>query len=81
MSLASRVALAALAFLMVAGLIWTVQSSSVDREQRVLFSNVSGADGAAIVAALEQMNVPYQFTEGGTAITVPKPLVYETRLP
>lgn len=80
LSLATRVALAALALLVVAGLIWAVQSNSVDREQRVLFSNVTGADGAAIVAALEQMNVPYQFTEGGTAITVPKSLVYETRL-
>jgi flagellar M-ring protein FliF len=26
------------------------------------------------------MNVPYQFTEGGAAITVPQALVYETRL-
>ena len=50
------------------------------KEYRVLFSNVSGADGAAIVAALQQMNVPYQFTEGGGAIMVPEEVVYETRL-
>ena len=50
------------------------------KEYRVLFSNVSGADGAAIVAALQQMSVPYQFTEGGGAIMVPENVVYETRL-
>ncbi len=65
---------------LVAALIWVAQAPSEDKDQRILFSNVTGADGAAIVAALEQMNVPYKFTEGGTAITVPKSLVYETRL-
>jgi flagellar M-ring protein FliF len=53
---------------------------SGNRDYKVLFSNVSGADGAAIVAALQQMNVPYQFTEGGGAIMVPQSVVYETRL-
>lgn len=47
---------------------------------KVLFSNVSDADGAAIIASLQQMNVPYQFTEGGGAILVPQSAVYETRL-
>lgn len=55
----------------------SVKSNS---DYRVLFSNVNQGDGAAIVAALQQMNVPYQFTEGGGAITVPQALVYETRL-
>lgn len=53
---------------------------SGNKNYKVLFSNVSGADGAAIVAALQQMNVPYQFTEGGGAIMVPQSVVYETRL-
>jgi len=46
----------------------------------VLFSSVNERDGAAIVAALQQMNVPYKFTEGGAAILVPENTVYETRL-
>jgi flagellar M-ring protein FliF len=50
------------------------------QDYRVLFSNVNEGDGAAIITALQQMNVPYQFTEGGGAITVPQGLVYETRL-
>ena len=50
------------------------------QDYRVLFANVNEGDGAAIIAALQQMNVPYQFTEGGGAITVPQGLVYETRL-
>ena len=50
------------------------------QDYRVLFANVNEGDGAAIITALQQMNVPYQFTEGGGAITVPQGLVYETRL-
>jgi flagellar M-ring protein FliF len=51
-----------------------------NQDYRVLFANVNEGDGAAIITALQQMNVPYQFTEGGGAITVPQSLVYETRL-
>jgi len=49
-------------------------------EYRVLYSNLSESDGAAILAALEQQNVPYKFTEGGGAIMVPQTALYETRL-
>lgn len=49
-------------------------------DYRVLFSNISDRDGGAIVAALQQMNVPYQFTEGGGAILVPADKVHEARL-
>lgn len=55
-------------------------SSRAGQGYKVLFSNVSDADGAAIIASLQQMNVPYQFTEGGGAILVPQSHVYETRL-
>ena len=51
-----------------------------NQDYRVLFTNVNEGDGAAIIAALQQMNVPYQFTAGGGAITVPQDVVYETRL-
>ncbi len=49
-------------------------------DYRVLFSNYSDKDGGAIVAALEQMNVPYKFSEGGSAILVPSEHVHEARL-
>jgi flagellar M-ring protein FliF len=57
-----------------------LSSGRSGQDYRVLFANVNEGDGAAIVTALQQMNVPYQFTEGGGAITVPQSMVYETRL-
>ena len=49
-------------------------------DYRVLFSNVSDRDGGAIVASLQQMNVPYKFAEGGGAILVPANEVHDARL-
>ncbi|MEN3367578.1 MAG: flagellar M-ring protein FliF [Burkholderiales bacterium] len=49
-------------------------------EYRVLFSNFSDRDGGAIVASLQQLNVPYQFAEGGGAILVPADKVHDARL-
>ncbi len=49
-------------------------------EYRVLFSNVSDQDGAAITSALQQSNVPYKFSEGGGAILVPSNQVHDIRL-
>lgn len=49
-------------------------------DYRVLFSNFSDRDGGAIVASLQQMNIPYKFAEGGAAILVPAAQVYDARL-
>ncbi len=49
-------------------------------DYRVLFSNFSDRDGGAIVASLQQMNVPYKFAEGGSAILVPANQVHDARL-
>ena len=49
-------------------------------DYRVLFSNYSDKDGGAIVAALEKMNVPYKFSDSGTAILVPAAQVHQARL-
>ncbi|MBP0596979.1 flagellar M-ring protein FliF [Herbaspirillum sp. LeCh32-8] len=49
-------------------------------EYRVLFSNFNDRDGGAIVASLQQMNVPYKYSEGGTAILVPENMVHDARL-
>ena len=67
-----------LGLLLALGLAFSSAKSNSD--YRVLFTNVNDGDGAAIVASLQQMNVPYQFTEGGAAIMVPQAMVYETRL-
>jgi flagellar M-ring protein FliF len=47
---------------------------------KVLFANLPDKDGGAVVAQLSQMNVPYKFAEGGSAILVPADKVHEARL-
>ncbi|SAL28289.1 flagellar MS-ring protein [Caballeronia udeis] len=60
----------------VAGLVmWSRQP-----DYRVLFSNLSDRDGGAIIAALQQGNIPYKIAESGGAILVPNDAVHETRL-
>ena len=49
-------------------------------DYRVLYANVSDRDGGAVVAALQLMNVPYRFSEGGGTILVPSGQVHEARL-
>ncbi|MDP9902300.1 flagellar basal-body MS-ring/collar protein FliF [Variovorax ginsengisoli] len=49
-------------------------------EYKVLYSNVAERDGGAIIASLQQMNVPYKFSEGGGAILVAGDKVPELRL-
>ena len=49
-------------------------------DYKLLFSNVSDKDGGAIVAQLTQMNVPYQYSEGGGAILIPADRVHDVRL-
>ncbi len=49
-------------------------------DYRVLYPNVADRDGGAIIAALQQMNVPYKFADGGGALLVPADKVHEMRL-
>jgi len=53
-------------------------SRSIDYS--ILFSNVSEKDGGDIIVSLQQLNVPYRFSEGGGAILVPASQVHEARL-
>jgi len=46
----------------------------------VLYSNLSDRDGGAIIASLQQMNIPYKFTDGGAALLVAANKVPEARL-
>ncbi len=61
--------------LVVSAFLW-----SKDASYKVLFSNVTDADGGAIIASLNQMNVPYRYSDSGNAIMVPMDKVHDTRL-
>ncbi len=67
-------ATATVAAVLVAGYMW-----SQTPDYRVLYGNLSDRDGGAVIAALQQMNVPYKFAEGG-ALSVPAGQVHEVRL-
>ena len=69
------VAIAGVIALLVASSTWLKQA-----DYRMLFSNISERDGGSIIAALEQMNVPYRFSDSGSAILVPGGKVHEVRL-
>ncbi|KIO48061.1 flagellar basal-body MS-ring/collar protein FliF [Nitrosospira sp. NpAV] len=69
------VAVSAIIALFAGGWIW-----SQAPDYKVLFSNVSDRDGGAIIAALQQMNVPYKYADGGGAILVPAKEVHDARL-
>ncbi|MCL1621475.1 flagellar basal-body MS-ring/collar protein FliF [Ralstonia pseudosolanacearum] len=71
----AMIAAAALIAVVAAGMLWSRAPS-----YRVLYSNVADSDGGAIIAALQQMNVPYRFADGGSAIMVPEANVHEARL-
>lgn len=68
-------AVAALVAILVAGGLWLRQP-----DYRILFSNIGERDGGAIIAALDQMNIPYRFTPSGSAILIPGERVHEVRL-
>ena len=53
---------------------------SFNQEYGVVFSNINSKDGGSIIAALEQMNVPYKTSDGGATILVPSDQVAQIRL-
>jgi flagellar M-ring protein FliF len=61
--------------LVVGGWMW-----STAPEYKVLYSNLTDKDGGAVIAALQQANVPYKFAEGGGALLVPSERVHDLRL-
>lgn len=69
------VGIAAVVAVMVGVWLWSQKP-----DYKVLFSNFSDRDGGAIVASLQQMNVPYKYAEGGGAILVPADQVHDIRL-
>jgi flagellar M-ring protein FliF len=49
-------------------------------DYQILFSDVAPADAASMTAELDKLKTPYQLSDGGATILVPKELVYKTRL-
>lgn len=68
-------AAAAVIALLAGALMW-----SQTPDYRVLYNSVSDQDGAAIINALQQMNVPYKFSDSSGAILIPEKQVHEVRL-
>lgn len=66
---------AALVALITALVLWTQGP-----DYRVLFSNLSEADGGRIISELDARGVPYQFSQGGQALLVPADQVHSLRL-
>ncbi|SDN87160.1 flagellar M-ring protein FliF [Halomonas shengliensis] len=66
---------AATVAIVVALLMW---ASSPD--YRVLYSNLSEADGGRIISELDSRGVPYRFSQGGQALLVPGQQVHTLRL-
>ena len=67
-------AAAAVIALLAGALMW-----SQTPNYRVLYNNVSDQDGAGIINALQQMNVPYKFSDSGGAILIPEKQVHARR--
>jgi flagellar M-ring protein FliF len=65
----------AIAVLAIAAVIWSMQA-----DYRILFSNLSDTDAAAIVTELKHSKTAYRLSDGGATIRVPADRVYETRL-
>lgn len=49
-------------------------------DYQVLFADIPTGDAASMTAELDRMKVPYQLSDGGNTILVPKEIVYKTRL-
>ncbi|MBU0752772.1 MAG: flagellar M-ring protein FliF [Gammaproteobacteria bacterium] len=73
--LAAMLVLAFAIALLVGSWLWTKEPP-----YSVLFANLSEKDGGQIIAALQQQNVPYKYSEGGGAILVPGTMVHDARL-
>lgn len=73
--LISMVGVALLLAVLGGGLMWAREPAYV-----VLFSIQDEKDGGQIIAALQQQNIPYRFSDGGHTIFVPQAIVHDTRL-
>ncbi|WP_116474218.1 flagellar basal-body MS-ring/collar protein FliF [Zobellella maritima] len=66
---------AAVVAIIIALLLWASSP-----EYRVLFNNLSEADGGRIISELDKRAIPYRFSEGGHSLLVPGDQVHSLRL-
>ena len=74
-----KMALAIVAVLIMASIMTFVYFTNQE-DYRVLFSNLTGVDAAAIVTKLKERKIPYQISPSGETISVPSAQVSELRL-
>src|SRR5450830_465 len=79
MALQARIGII-IGIILIAGLAIGLGVWAYRADYQVLFSEVAPADAASMTAELDRMKTPYQLTDGGNTILVPKDLVYKTRL-
>lgn len=66
--------------LIIVGLVIALAVWAYRPDYQVLFADVAPRDAAAMTSELDKMKTPYELGENGTAILVPRDLVYKTRL-
>jgi len=74
-NIALSIGIAAVIAVMVGVWMWSQKA-----EYGVLYSGFSEKDGGSIVSTLEQMQVPYKISNGGSSILVPVEMVHGLRL-
>jgi flagellar M-ring protein FliF len=65
---------------LVAGGLWKLQSYTVERDFKPLFTDMSSEEAGAVVARLREMAVPYRINDTGTGVMIPSDKLAETRL-
>lgn len=68
-------AVAAVLAAVVAMAIWAGQG-----DWKILYANLPDKEAGAILAQLQQMNVPYKYSDGGAAIMVPADKLYDLKM-
>lgn len=73
--LLTMASIALMVAVLVGGILWAKEPSYA-----VLFTIPDEKDGGQVIAALQQQNIPYRFSDGGHTILVPQGVVHDTRL-
>jgi flagellar M-ring protein FliF len=74
-----KISIVALGTLILCGILSFVYLLKRD-DYQLLFSSMDASDASAVVSRLKQMNIPYELSEGGRAISIPGARINEARL-
>ncbi|MGZ5179108.1 MAG: flagellar basal-body MS-ring/collar protein FliF [Ramlibacter sp.] len=75
----SKIGLSLATLALTALIAWGV-SAGREPDWKILYASLPDKDGGAVIAALDQLNVPHRFSDGGAAILVPADRVHDARL-